>query len=313
MRITTTVAALTLLAGAAVAASPGPAELARLTPADATVVVGVNVAALRSYPAVQEWLVKHPAPWNHDHEADEFLRDAGLDPLRDVNASVFSVIAGSEGHNQVLALLSGAFDPSSLAAAMVKRGATEEETKPFRFLRLEQHEHGQQLYAGITPDIVAVGDPDGVRAALSGSLTGSTLVTQEVAAGHLDTRAGFWMVMNVPERVREGMHAHEGGGEVPMHGLAQAARALQRITVQATLGTDLVVKGYARADTPENAELVHDAIKGAIAAFRLGAQETHPELVDVLRGVDVDQDGSVVTMHASVPASLLEQLASKPK
>jgi hypothetical protein len=65
------------------------------------------------------------------------------------------------------------------------------------------------------------------------------------------------------------------------------------------------------ADTAENAELLRDAVKGAIAAARLHAQGTSPELVNVLRNIEVSVSGTDLSASGAVPVSLLEKLVAE--
>ena len=95
--------------------------------------------------------------------------------------------------------------------------------------------------------------------------------------------------------------------------MLRASSVISRVTLQASLGDELAVSGAAVADTAENAELLRDAVKGAIAAVRLEAQNRAPELVGVLRDVKVSVDGAVVRGAGSVPVALVEKLVRDAK
>ena len=105
--------------------------------------------------------------------------------------------------------------------------------------------------------------------------------------------------------------AHGEGAET-VRGVVLASGSVRRVVGQAYLGRFRSrFSGAAVADTAENAELLRDAVKGALAAARLHFQDSAPELVDVLRGVDVHLDGPVVTAKGAIPVALLEKLAAE--
>jgi len=132
---------------------------------------------------------------------------------------------------------------------------------------------------------------------------GSPIVAEEVAARRIDPTAPFFFVADLPPRDTAPI-----AGDGTLQGVVAASGAVRRVGLQANLGDALTLKGFANADSPENAELLRDAVKGAIAAMRLHAQEQAPELVDVLRGVDVRLDGTRVTGAVAVPVELIEKV-----
>ena len=307
---------LALLLPAAALASTGVDALLPFVPANAKVVVAVDSAALRAHPAVQQWLIEHQAPWSGvDDEGAAFLRDAGLDPLRDVDAMVFAL--SFEGDSEAaLALFGGRYDPASLGAALVKQGATRLTVAGRDAYLLPEHadDSAEAIVLAPSTDLVVCGSRALVAAALgAGGSAGSTLVRVEVASGRLDPSAPFWMAVAIPDLARHRAGAGDGDDEEidsAMRGVAEASRAVRRVTGWATLNDSLALHGFALADTVENAELLRDAVKGALAALRLQAQGEAAELVEVLREVEVGLDGTTLAVHATVPIALLEKLGA---
>jgi hypothetical protein len=305
---------LTAALASPVAAATVPADLAGLLPPDVQVVVAVDAAALRSNPTVQRWLLEQQAPWSGvPADAAAFLRDAGVDPVQDIDALVLG-FAPSEGREQVLALVGGRFDPASLGAALLARGATAVPLGPATaYQPPERPTQGARPATLILPlaTTILAGTEEAVAAAAHRQPAPIPLLTAAVAAGRVDLSAHFWVVADVPERPQsaaELTQAAEGARE--MGEVLLASRTVRRATMQATLDEALHLKGLAEADTAENAELLRDAIKGALAAMRLEAQERAPELVDVLRDVRVGLDGTVVSVVGAVPIALIERHAS---
>lgn len=303
--------AAAVLTAAPLGAATVPADLVGMIPTDAQVAVAVDIAALRANPTVQAWLLEHQAPWSGvDDDGAEFLRDAGLDPMKDVDAMVVGV-AVRDGRKEAIALFGGRFDPTSMGAALVSRGAV---AVPLAGVTAYRHadldREGEKHVALILPltEVVMVGDERSVAAAAARKPARNPLVDGEVAAGHIDTAAHFWVIADVAahaQRAAEMAAAAEGAGE--MGDVLLASRAVRKVSMQATLGTTLELRAFALADTAENAELLRDAIKGALAAMRLHAQEQAPELVEVLRDVRVRFDGTDVSVAGAVPVALIEK------
>ena len=301
----------------AAAAPPTVEEMLHSVPPGAQAVIAVDSAALRTHPKVQEWLLRHHAWTGADHDLRQFLSDAGLDPVRDVDAMVVAVLRDG-GEAGAVALFSGRYDPSSLAAAIVKRGAQPFTLGARQAYRLQSSGHDDGDTAVLvqpSADLVIVGEESAVLAAIAPPHAVIPLVEGEVTAGHIDPRAPFWVVAVVPAEVRQkagevSEHTHGEGGET-VRSVVFASGAVQRVAGQAFLDDSLRFSGVAVADTTENAELLRDAVKGAIAAARLHAQGQAPDLVSVLRDVVVRVSGSDVSISGAVPLALLEKLAAE--
>ena len=311
-------AVLIVLASApAIGAAPTAKELLRYVPAAAEVVVAMDVAALRDHPMVQTWLIEHQTAWSDAHfDAQDFLRDAGLDLRHDVDSMVVAMVPRAGGVRGVAAF-GGRFDPIALGVALTKRGSQSVAIGSVTALRLQdpQHANPNAPLVYLTRDVVLAADEETLRATIAAPPQPNVLVGREVAAGRLDVAAPFWMVAAVPQHVRQGTSdladAPADGAAEAFRSAVTASRAVQRVTVQASLGDDLVLAGWAGTDTEENAGLLRDTIKGAIAAARLHVQDQAPELVEVLRNIKVSVEGSEVRGSAEVPVALIEKLVKE--
>ncbi len=305
-----------LAAPAALAAPPTAAELLRLVPATASAVVAIDSAALRAHPAVHDWLVRQHPLTGTDGDARRFLEDAGLDPLRDVNVIVVAAVPEAD-HTTGIALFAGRYDTGALGAALVKRGGQAFALAGAPAYRLpSEHESGRPVVVALpSPGLVVVGDEATVALALAPPHAVAPLAADEIAAGRLDVRNPFWMVATVPAQAHQragaaAERAHGNGAEA-LRGFAFASGTVRRVVAQATLDDTLRFSATAVADTRENAELLRDTVKGALAAARLHFQDSAPELVDVLRAVDVRLAGPAVTARGAIPVALLEKLATE--
>ncbi len=301
------------------AAPPTVGELLNLVPEGAQTVVAVDSAALRSHPKVQAWLLQQHSWTGAGQEIQQFLADAGLDPLRDVDGVVVALL-GETHPTRGLVLCAGRYDPAALGAALVKRGATAftlGKVAAYRLPDSGHRGHADGVLAIPSSELMIAGEEASVAAALVPPHAVIPLVANEIASGHIDVRAPFWVVATVPAQARakaqEAEGHMEGEGTEPMRGIVLASGAVERIAMQAFLDDSLKVSAVAVADTVENAQLIRDAVKGALAAARLAAQQKKPELVNVLRDVEVGVSGNEVSVAATIPLALLEKLAAEHK
>jgi hypothetical protein len=308
-----------LLASAALAGSPTTRDLLGYVPANATVVVAVDSAALRSQPLIQQWLMEQERSVSgHDADFQLFLTEAGLDPLRDVDVMVVAMNPSHDDH-EVLALFGGRYDPTSLAAAIAKRGGNVSKVNGVDMYTFtpQNGNHDAGAVALPSADLVIAGDPAAVQAALTTGKVKSNLATTEIAAGHVDPRSHFWAVAVVPEEARAHskeikIESSDENGAL-IRGLVTAGGTVQRVAMQATLGKELEIEGWAVADTREDAELLRDSAKGAVAALRLQAKDKAPELVEVLRDVSITSSSAEVSAKAAIPIELVQKWAEEAR
>jgi hypothetical protein len=209
---------------------------------------------------------------------------------------------GSDRETTGVALLVGRYDPTALGAALTARGASSFALAGVPAFRLPDsgHHGSQAVLAQRSPELVIVGDEAAVTAAFAAPHAVSPLIAGDIAAGNLDLHAPFWMVAAVP-------------ASDSVRGMLLASGTVQKVIAQAYLGDSLRFVVAAVADTAENAGLLRDAAKGALAAMRLHLQESAPDLVEVLRNIDLRADGTVVSGKGSIPLALLEKLAAHHK
>jgi hypothetical protein len=117
-RILATVSPIALCLAAPVLAQTPRVEPDRLTPADAEVVVKVNVRQLLRTPVVQ----KHALDplkllLERNNELRQLLTAAGLDPLKDIDTIALSTSGNPTNKGKLLAVVRGDFDPNKVRAA----------------------------------------------------------------------------------------------------------------------------------------------------------------------------------------------------
>jgi hypothetical protein len=308
--------AIFLTAATVWAAPPTMPELLRFVPANARAVVAVDASVLRTEPLVQQWLLTHQESWSRvDDAATRFLSEAGVDPARDIDHMVFA-LTGTESEEHPLALFAGRYDSKTVTSALQARGAVPVKVGDLTAYRVGRgDDSAHSVLIRITPELVMVGDRDTLTATQTRTPGPVHVVQAEKAAGHLDLSAPFWMAVALPENeaasrqpATSGDYGSEGQALVAV---AAASAAVRRVAAWATLGQELRLHAFATTASEENAGLLRDTVRGALAAMRLAVQEKEPQLVEALRGVDVDADGSAVSVTATLPVDLLQQLAAE--
>ncbi|HKR62823.1 MAG TPA: hypothetical protein VJZ00_03740, partial [Thermoanaerobaculia bacterium] len=118
-----TFAALTVLALAAIPALAKDDAMS-LVPANAVTVGMIKLNELRSSP-LSSMLLMHTDKMSADGEAQKFLSDAGLSPVKDIDVLVVATSprAALSSQADVVAIAEGRFNAERLTNALVARGA----------------------------------------------------------------------------------------------------------------------------------------------------------------------------------------------
>ncbi len=96
-------------------------------------------------------------------------------------------------------------------------------------------------------------------------------------------------------------------GPIPDSALSHA---LESLAFQGRFGRDLEFDLFGEADAEENAELLADTLRGLIAFGRIGAsQNDETDWTALLDGIDIEQEGSKITLSGTIPEKSLIALA----
>jgi hypothetical protein len=124
------------------------------------------------------------------------------------------------------------------------------------------------------------------------------------------TRRPVWGIINARDVVNSLM-ADLGGEGNPLAMLEgnEALQSLTAIGFSLDLGTDLFFEMRAVTDSPEQARLLADALKGAAALGVMGANQTDDaDVVEFFRGVVTESERDSVYVSFSVTAGQIERL-----
>jgi hypothetical protein len=309
--------AVALLALALAPAAFAASGAMSLIPNDAVSVGVVRLNDMRSSP-LSAALFAQTAHISNDDDAVAFLRDAGLQPTKDVDVVVFATSPrtnlGSEADFLIAA--DGRFNVERLTSALVSRGAVKKTSPQGTYFKMP--EKSGETHQGVVafPDahLALIGSEGAVLEALASRATGGTTFATTTGLGRdmarVDPHATAFILVDVPRAQRITGTPKLGGG----NGQALGA-ALKNVSTVALWATDsgdsLKLSAIGLSSDSETLGLVEDTLRGALSAMRLAVQEKSPELVSVLRKFSVSRTDSSVSISGSVPAETFKTWVAK--
>ena len=308
------------LCAAVLALAIAPAALAKgdamgLVPNDAVSVGVVKLAEMRTSP-LSGALFQQTAHVTMDADAEAFLRDAGLQPTKDVDVIVFSTsprtTLGTEA--DVLIAVDGRFNVERLSAALTSRGAVK---KGAYFTLPEKHDADHAPVVAF-PDshLALIGTEAAVQEALADRAAGGTTFFTASGLGRdlarVDPKATAFALIDVT-RAQRIVGAPKMKTDNPA-GLAvsSALKSVSTVALWATdVGDAIKLGAFGLSRDEETLQLLEDTIRGALSAMRLAVQDKSPELVSTLRRFTVSRNDDSVTVSGSVPAETFRAWAAK--
>jgi hypothetical protein len=275
--------------------TPETSALLAHLPADATVVVGMNLARAREtalYKKVQPRLMA-AAPG-----ALAALKEAcDLDVINDLHAVVASVGDDLADRGQLHFVAKGAFTKEKVAACVgeMSKGGSPISTGDEEELTWYSDETGKAYVHWAAPDTVVVpGERDGAAERLAKVIASGGAVKNAALMkliGKADTSAAFWAAGPLPGEVRKRM------GDAPVVGFFLSV-VPDGDGVRALLAVDAGNEDTARSTATAIREQ-KDSLIAALADPKLGA---------VLKRMEVLQEGVDVAVRVSLAADEVEHL-----
>jgi hypothetical protein len=288
-----------------------------LIPNDSVSVGVVRLADMRSSP-LSAALFAQTAHISNDDDAMAFLRDAGLQPTKDVDVVVFATSPrtnlGSEADFLIAA--DGRFNVERLTTALVSRGAVKKTSAHGAYFRMP--EKSGETHQGVVafPDahLALIGSEAAVLEALASRATGGTTFATSTGLGRdmarIDAHATAFVLVDVPRAQRITGAPKLGGANA--QALGTALKNVSTVALWATdSGDSLKLNAIGLSSDSETLGLVEDTLRGALSAMRLAVQEKSPELVSTLRRFTVTRTDSSVSISGSVPAETFKTWVAK--
>ena len=286
-----------------------------LIPNDAITVGVVRLADMRSSP-LSSALFQKTDEISTNGDAEAFLRDAGLQPTKDIDVIMIATSPKTAlGHDaDVLIVAEGRFDAERLTSALVKRGAS----KGDGYLLLPTDKDRQGAVAFPNSHLAIVGTSAAVKEALNAYANGGTkfMATSGLAQdlARIDTNATAWAIVDVARARRLADGPHVSSRSAQGAALQNALRTMTTVALWATDSGDALKLGaFGLSHDTQTLQDVEDTLRGALSAMRLAVQDKQPDLVTVLRRFNVSRSDDSVTITGSVPAATFREFTSKVK
>ncbi len=264
-------------------------DLAMLVPPDTSILVGAKLDKLRATPTYQKYFSSMSLP-----RLDDFARETGLDPRKDVSEVLFA----SDGSQKGVLMLRGKFAPGELEPKLERQGAARTQYKSHNLFGDEKSAvffmNSSTALAGSTSTLKSIIDNQ------DSSKLGIPETLQPLVRA-VPTTAQFWAVVNgagVKLPFPEGSN---------LGNVNQMVRSVQNGYFSADLRTGFDFQAVGTCDTDQAAKQIHDMLKGLVGIGRLTTPENRPEMLKMYDSINVKQEGRVVNVAANVPQDVVDQ------
>jgi hypothetical protein len=292
----------TLLSAFTGALSAADHQLLNLVMPDAKVLAGVNVEQAKGTQFGQFVLNQMQT---HDADMQKLVDLTGFDPRRDVR----ELLVASDGQPQGktgLAAAKGNFDVARIAALGALHGAVSEIYNGVTILEdPKAQEHGIAFLDSFT---VVAGDIANVKGAIDRLKMAQPLpAALIVKIDQWSNSQDAWGITAVPPASLA--PAGTANAQNPMQG---ALQNVQQAAGGVKFGAQVVFSGEATCDTAQNANSLSDVVKLLInlAQMQTGSDPTAAALV---KSVTVTPNGNLVSISASLPEDVFQQLLTPKK
>jgi len=264
------------------------ASLESLVPSDTVAIAGADLESIRGTLVYEKLLGRLPIP-----QLDEFTRQTGLDPRKDLSQLLFST-NGKHG----LLMARGKFRRPDLERRLESNGASRFSHKNYRLFGSEERAifflNDSIAVAGPAAELRSMIDkqsPRGIPPALSAQIR-TLPASDQIYAALIGGIEG----MNFP--VPAGSNA------------ANALQVLRSIDTGAlgmdlSHGINLLLRVSSKSE--RDAKFVHDMVKGLVGLGRLNTPDNQPELLKLYDAIQVQQDQTMTTVMADIPQDLAER------
>jgi len=291
-----------------------------LIPNDAVTLGVVRLADMRSSP-LSSALFEQTDKVSSNGDAEIFLREAGLQPSRDIDVVMVATSPRTAlGRDaEVLIAADGRFNVDRLTRALISHGATKKSSAHGEYYLLPNEDHDRNGAAAFPSSHLAlVGTESAVLEALNARAAGGTSFITASGLGRemarIDPHATAYAIVDVARAQRLADGPHVSSRTTSGLALNSALRTVTTVALWATDSGDALKLGaFGLSRDPETLQLVEDTLRGALAAMRLAVQDKEPDLVSVLRKFNVARSDDAVTISGTVSAATFRHYVAKSK
>ena len=302
------------LAAALLALPARAAEADRYVPADAEVVVHVNVKQILGSGLAKKYVLPQVKKALDDNkEARQFLAALGLDPLKDVSSvTVSSVANATQGRDKVVVVLRGNFDPAKVHKLAEKVAEDKKDELKIgkagdKYL-YETTQQGKTVYSGFPAAGTLVASPTKayVVAALEGKTAKVSKALQEALAG-ADARQSVWVASVATDDIKKAAGKNQF--------TAGIAPKLKAFTGGITVGDDVAVSLKVQTTDPKAAQTLDDLVtqfvKPILGVAGQSNEDLAPLIKDVLDSMKVTTQKGDLDVKFKVSAATIDKAVKK--
>ncbi len=286
--IALTLSAVTVVFAQAPAVHPAVDNvLERMVPPGSTSLVGARMDRIKGTAFYHKLLEAQTLP-----QVDEFARDTGFDPRRDVRELLF--VETPQG------------------SVMLARGTFHLNSAGFKGMQKTRHGEYEILGTGaggfciLDSTLAVAGDVPAIEAALDEWKSGTHTAAKpllERAAG-MSPDAQFWGVSTG----FAGFLADHPPGVGSGLDFSKIFRGLEDTSFQADVATGLRAEVRGITANEKDAINLRDAVRGMVGLGRLQVPENQSELLRVWDGISAEQQGRSIAIRADIPQDLFDRL-----
>jgi hypothetical protein len=286
--LTTTNRILPLFIAVSVAAAQPRVDnvLVKMVPPGATSLVGAHMDLIKTTELYRKLFASQNLP-----QVDQFARETGFDPRRDVRELLFAA--------------------TPRGSVMLARGTFHLNTAKLNGAKSLRHGEyeiwGQGSGFCILDSTLAVaGEIPVVEAALDEWKTGPHTAAQHLLAraAPVNPQSQFW---GVSTGAANFLAEHPPGLNSGLD-LSKIFRGLEDTWFQADLSAGVRAELHGTAVTEKEAMNLRDAVKGIVGLGRLNVPESQPDLLRVWDGIAVDQQGRSISIQMDIAQGLVDKL-----
>lgn len=274
-------------------------------------VVVINVKQILESPLVQKYaLGKIKEGLSSNGDAKKFMQATGIDPLKDIH-SIFVTGSAGGGKPKFLAVIRGNFDVEKIEKAAADKAKADGEDLKFEkkgdlkvYELSNKNSKDQPAYAAFADKhtLLVAQSSDAVVAASKGG-EGKVDEKLKAALSKIDEKASIYVAMLMTDEIKKVMSGNPQMKDV--------AAKLEYITGSFDLTTDIKFKLAAQtadADAAKKLKMFVNQFMPLLGLLASGNEKVGPALGEIIKKIDVKQDGSAVVISLAVTEEMIKEL-----
>ncbi len=252
-------------------------------------------------------------------ELQDFIRETGMDPRKDLDSIVFASYQDSDGKNNPIAIVTGRFEPDKITSILTGKGNAQISLYRDMTLYGRTHTRSTTPNAGVEPTEVACfldnanllfGKTSGVQNVIDtyknvrpGILVNQTFID---LFNQTSTESTFWIVSTNMNFLNRFQHKAKEGTQEQAQILPKFP-SLNNFIMHGDLGSMIYLSMRTQCSSEKAAQNVNDFVRGMIALGKM-TLEQKPEMAGILEDIQVTMENQKVSVDIRMPFEDLKKL-----